>query len=484
MNDKIQFDLFKKLLILMLTAFVVSSCSMLDFAHTRTEQETFTITERDTVETTYQKNAPESQDNGIVSPSPRVIQKERYVTQRDSVVERYYPDFIRLGVFESVGLITGADKGYGSGLFGLHLPIEAVDIDFDGLDDAIITGGLYRWGIMEYRLRWFQDSPNWTIGTSIYERILNDPSDGGSFSSILPIYIRKRFYFREDIPYLSLVLSGGLGLLPSQYGNLSASLDLGSLAGFNLRLYGGAAFGQQSIEEIIPEDGSERTNFIPYAGLGFSFLDFVNLEEETYKEWQYHEHSGHQIEFFRFGLLSNLSNSTIDVQVGNQGQQQDLEENRGGIIDGAYAQLLSGDVALPIFDNNFYVGTSFLDFWYFSNLNISLGVMPIRLGYQRQLLKDELFINPFIQYTYYPTETINIGLSADLELSKYYNVSFLAGYASGNTGALSEFANYDFGEDAFGDVQAELDFNVFYIGLSLGFGSEIFAPEELRYNKD
>ncbi len=75
----------------------IQGCSTLSLRAilTRTEQDTYTITTRDTTHQIEYRNAPGQR--GIIYPSDRTITATRRVEQYDSTVERHYPNFIRFG---------------------------------------------------------------------------------------------------------------------------------------------------------------------------------------------------------------------------------------------------------------------------------------------------------------------------------------------------------------------------------------------------
>jgi hypothetical protein len=177
---------------------VLSSCVSI---MTRTETDIHTISERDTIFSYEQKNAPGNQDMGVVYPSSRTFKSERRLYQRDSIVERKYPDFIRLGVFESVGLIGSAsgESSYGTGMFGIFPDFINLKSDYSGDSGKLFSGGIYRIGVGEWRLRWFKDAPNWTFGTSMIEFLIPSAKKQNTLSSIFPLYIRKRYYLRNSI---------------------------------------------------------------------------------------------------------------------------------------------------------------------------------------------------------------------------------------------------------------------------------------------
>jgi hypothetical protein len=183
------FWVLKALLILML----LDGCSTIT---TRVEQDIFTITHRDTTDQFLVQNAPGNRDNGVIYPSSRRLISERNMLKQDSIVERRYPDFIRLGAFESIGFFIGGDKQHsaGYGLFGIFPNYEDISVSNRGKPDYTIKGGLYRFGIAEWRLRWFRDAPDWTVGTSMIEIIAPEARIEKTLSSVFPLYLRKRFF--------------------------------------------------------------------------------------------------------------------------------------------------------------------------------------------------------------------------------------------------------------------------------------------------
>ena len=281
-----------RLFILGFAISLIVSCSSL----TRVETDKYTITEIDTTRTYHVQNAPGNRDNGVIFPSSRVMTEERDLTQRDSTVERQYPNFIRAGLFESVGIFGGSsDYGLGTGLFGVMPDFGKLSNAYRGESGYLQTGGIYRLGIFEWRLRWFDDSPSWTYGTNVMEFLLPDGRGEKMLFSVLPFYVRKRIFLREEIPYITITPAAGIGLFPSQYLNLSTSLDIGSIGGLNLRTYIGLAVGYNgpNTPQIKNNDFSNegQSSVFPYFGIGMSVLDFLNVDKDMEIEWKNHPHS-------------------------------------------------------------------------------------------------------------------------------------------------------------------------------------------------
>jgi len=437
---------------------------------TRTESDVYTISEKDTTFFTEQKNYPGNRDNGVVYPSSRALKSERNMVQRDSVVERHYPDFIRLGVFESAGFIgPGKDNGASRGLFGVFPDFENLKSTSRGNSSGIFSGGLLRVGIGEWRLRWFRDAANWTFGTSMFEVISPDARVEKNLGSIFPLYIRKRYFITDQIPYITFTPSFGIGYFPSQYINLSGSLDVGSIGGFNIRAYLGVAAGVNTKSSYFvraSENNTEGQNIIyPYVGLGMSILDFVNIVPETLTEWKDHQNSSWNIGLIQAAVLATSSDSSGIS-----------EGTKGAFLNGALLRLCNTSVALPFLNNQFYFGTSLMNMMVLGRKEWGIGILPLRLGYWQTVLADELSIEPFIEYNYYPSNFFHAGARLNLRVATLLNIGIVAGYASGSS-------NKAFGNDLTNALGAAQSFSRPYVGISLGFFDRIFFPEEIRYNK-
>jgi hypothetical protein len=368
-----------------------------------------------------------------------------------------------------VGLIgTSTKDQLGAGLFGIFPEIEKIPSGKNGYEGKLFSGGYYRFGIGEWRLRWFRDSRNWTIGTSIFEILAKDNIRYHNLASIFPLYIKKRFFISEKIPYLAISPSFGFGLYPSQYVNLNAAVELGSLGGLNLRLYAGYAVGQTPTFSPYNNDPGSKTQTIstPYFGMGISFLDFVNIVPELYTEWKDHPHSSWNIGVLQFSLLYTNS----DTSLGKTNQS---------VVKGVHWRIFPASVAIPILDNGFYLGTSLLNAFVFGLNDIGMGVLPVRLGYWHVILPDELSIEPFVEYNYYPSTFIHLGNRFNLKISESFNFSVVLGYVSGNNDRFQRNTRRDFI-----DFTPYATFSRYYLGISIGIIDRIFQPEELRYNKE
>jgi hypothetical protein len=394
---------------------------------------------------------------------------EREVNQHDSIIERYYPDFIRLGLFEGIGTIGGnSDYGIGTGLFGVFPEFNKISETNRGSSGYLFTGGIYRIGISEYRLRWFRDSKNWTIGTNLVEFILPDSRGENALISILPLYLRKRYYLREEIPYISITPALGIGYYPSFYTNLSGSIEVGSLGGLNIRAYLGIAAGYNSpsTPQVKNNDFLKKnegsTSIFPYFGLGVSVLDFHNLVKETETEWKDHEHSAWDIGLIQFMMLNSTSEKSI------------YSDNE--LFTGFQLKIANSFLSVPYSDNKLFVGTSLINLMVLGQSDFALAVLPIRAGYWIVLAEDELSLEPFAELGYYPSTLYNLGAKINLVLNESFNFGIVAGYASGeNTLNIPSDFNSSYG--------ISKSFSQFYIGINFGILDRIFYPHQLRYNK-
>ena len=462
----------KKYLLFLLLAGILSSQFWGCISYSRTETDIYTISELDTTTQYLDKNAPGNRDNGIIYSSSRTVQSERMMIQRDSTVIREYPNFIRLGLFESIGLIgTSVDSAIGSGMFGIFPDLDNLKATYRGSGGKVFSGGLYRFGIMELRLRWFRDAKDWTYGFSGFEIIRPDARIENTLASIAPFYLRKRFYLREEIPYIAITGHMGLGWYPSQYLNLSASIDVGSIGGLNVRGYIGLAAGinlasSPFVKQSPVNDSKSTTSIFPYAGIGISFLDFLNRVPETYREWKDHEHSSWDIGLMQFIFINSGAKS---LWISDSGSPS--------LLTGFILRLANASVALPLLDWKLYAGTSLVNFVILGEKEWGMSILPLRLGFWQTVIMDELSVEPFIEYNYYPSSFVHIGGRLNLRVTEGINIGLAAGYASGSTtgGIGSEITQ---------GIGYPDNFTRTYIGLSVGLFDRIFFPEHLRYFKN
>jgi len=446
---------------------LLQSCVSLDFIY-RHETDYFTNISKDTTYVHTVLNAPDNKDRGVVAPSNRTVSRERVIWLADSQVTRTYPDFIRLGVLESAGLLGGnPDMSFGAGIFGMHPEFNLDQIDqFErGTANSIFAGGLYRAGITEFRLRWFNDAPNWSIGLTTFEAIVPDAEVENGLFGFGVLNVRKRFYLSEEIPYLTLTPGFGLAVYPSIYGNLSLQLEAGSIGGVNMRAYLGVAGGinptyAPNILGNEYHDGTAVNTIIPYGGLGVSIYDFVNKPEETEEVIEEMEHSAWNFSIAKLYVLNAGVESSL---FGNQTDDNPVFFTGFGI------KLLSTEVALPILDHRISLGTSLLNIWQPGLLNFAFTILPIRFGYYYQPNNTSIVFHPHIEAGFYPGSLYNAGLDVMLINSDYLSTGISLGYTIGNPSIFNLIDDY-------------IKFSTYYFGIVLNLNTG-FEANQLRYYK-
>lgn len=458
-----------------------SSCtSVINKQLTRTEEDRFTITVNDTTVENVIHNPPGPRDNGIIFPSPTTKVITHTKTQYDSTAERYYPNFIRAGLFEGVGLLgtSPASEGFGSGLFGVFgiFDPEFGSIKRGEIRDVTFTGGLYRFGIFEWRLRWFRDAKNWTIGTSAVEMIVPKVDNANSLVGIFPIYIRKRFYLRESIPYIAVTPSFGFGYFPSQYGNAAVSLDFGSIGGLNFRIYAGFAAGINLANSSLNSTSSSVSSTIPYIGLGTSVLDFLNKPEELDIEWKNHEHSSWSVGLLSFSINMSSADTSLFGYSQTTSRNRNTSPAQSGLFNGFSVRIAPVTLSLPFIDKRVFVGTSLLHLGFFGAREFLMSVLPIRAGYWHTLIQDDLILEPSIEYNYYPSRVLNVSAALKLGVNEYVNLQLTGGLVSGNPNAnITDRLDINVG-----DI---VEFTTFYLGFGIGINERLFKESELRYSR-
>jgi hypothetical protein len=269
-----------------------------------------------------------------------------------------------------------------------------------------------------------------------------------TFTGVSPIYLRKRYFIREKIPYITITPSFGISLIPDQYINAGVSADIGSLGGLNFRSYLG----------IIAGLGSK--NACPYFGIGTSVLDFLNRVPETEKEWKYHEHSSWSV-----GLASIIG-------VATNAEYPFFDPKTNSPFKGIIGRIAPASIAIPLGNNRFYAGTSLINFMLLGQTEGGIGILPLRLGYVHTLMGQELSLEPFAEYNYYPSSMVHIGTRLALRISNQINLQLQAGYSTGSPIAT---LNRDF--------KNLTNFDIFYIGIGIGLYDRLFQSSELRYRK-
>jgi hypothetical protein len=458
-------------------AFLMSSCIP---KYTRQEADTYKIVQHDTTITHFVKNAPGNRDRGVVSPSTKVIESQRNLEEKDTVETREYPDFIRVGLFESVGIIGGnPDFSTGMGLFGIHPDFATLGASFRGTKSpSILSGGLYRIGIIENKFQLFEDR-DWSWGICGVEFIQKDARFEQSLLSYLPVFLKKRYYLVDAYPDLALSFCGSVGFFPSQYVNLYTSLDFGSIGGMNIKAMLGIAAGanppgspQVGSNEFV-DDKKTISVTTPYFGIGVSFLDFVNRYPELDEEYKYMKHGAWNIGLLNFGILATGSKRAFYSI-----ESSTTSESDPGVFKGMRFSFVNSNIAIPYLDNRLFVGTSLLSAIVLGQSEWGFSVMPIRFGYVYTLVKEELTLVPQIEIGAYPSTYFDIGARANLRLGSKLGITASLGYATGNSN-IGDFAGRNL-QDAFGKLG---QFSNYYFGISISVLERFFFPDELYINR-
>jgi hypothetical protein len=460
---------------------ILSGCflSHVDNPVTRTETDYYTITDRDTTSREIVRNAPgATQDNGVVFPSSREMQINRNTLSHDSTHDRNYPNFLRAGGLETAGLIgSSSSNGLGPGLFGIFALFNSNQILSNDSTPAsgtlykptstahpqnsngnqLFKGELIRVMPYEYWLRWFNDAPNWTLGWSAFELLQQDENRDHQLQSWgTNLYLRRRIFISDQIPYLIFSPFFGVSVFPSAYVNAGGELQFGSLAGMNLRAYAGFVDG-------FTRWSNPTTDVtFPYVALGISVLDFTNTAEETEHEWKYYTHTGIDI-----NILEATWMATSKKYEGIW-QDSTLPFNAGQI------KLATVEIPLPFWNYHFWAGTSLINWMGMGFGNQALGVLPLRAGYRQYLFGEDLMLEPFIEYNYYPSNVFNIGAQLKLDTWTHENIGITFGYATGSPGAFSPLLFNTAG------ASQNQNFSTAYLGISIFLGDWDKTPESIR----
>jgi hypothetical protein len=242
------------------------------------------------------------------------------------------------------------------------------------------------------------------------------------------------------------------------YVHAGSELTLGSFGGFNLRAYAGVAAG------FNPWDTNAKSTVItPYLGFGVSALDFINKVWETQHEWKDYLHSAVEVSLADLDLLYATADYPNLFKIGGRIP-----------VTGASVQLASAHFPLDFADGRFWAGTSLFKFFALGYNQALLSVLPLRFGYRKYLLAEDLTIEPFIEANYYPSSFINIGGRLRLNTFNDMNFGIVVGYANGSTGAFYNRILISRGSPIPADIAS------FYIGVSFSPKDRMNTPELVK----
>ncbi len=422
---------------------------------TRIEVDRFTITTLDTTNQIEYRNAPG--ERGVIYPSDRTITTTRKLEQHDSTTERFYPNFIRFGLFETSGLLGTApmNSGVGGGIFGIfHDPTEAFSTQLRA-KSSFFTGSFFRYGMIEMPLYWFDDEPTWSIGTSLAEIIQLEATNERAIVGLLPLYIRKRWYLHEGVPYVCI--TGATGFSP-QYLHLSGSLDIGSLGGLNVR---------SSVGLLVARSIQQQSLVQPYVGMNISVLDFLNHPRELRRQWYEHENSAWNIGALRFTSFLLLSGAPL---------------NSGQSSIGFQVQIAPTTIALPLFDNRLCAGIDLFNFVFAfreqqpvqDRVGFGYGVLPVRVGYWLPFGDTPFALESFVMYSYFPHTMWQIAATFHIGALSWLPVGVSVGYLSSNGFTVNQGTISDVVDGTI------LNFSIAYVGISINPFGVLFRPSQVR----
>ena len=404
-----------------------------------------------------QRSEALGEDFGVLKPSRRQMILDKTITEYDSICRRDYPAFARFGLFEVAGLVTGVETDdrdkIGNGLFGVYNTFGPASTR----EEATLNGYLYRIGIWDSRFEYL--GKDWTIGTALVEGIFGNVRDGQQLIGVLPVYLKKRFFFTQKSPYVSVQPFVGVSMFsPFRYINIGATAQLGSFGGANLYAHLGFAYGARAREDVS-KVASARS--IPYAGLGISMFDFTNTEQEMETEWKLHASPARRMALLHLTFLQSSLGSSDVVINGNKSNEKHFITDWDGLI------FQFGVVAFPadFIAKRVTLGTSIINVMYLGEINGGVGILPIRLTYLWQPF-EKISIDPFFELNYYPSHVAHVGLRLNLGDLGGFNLGGQAGYLFGDSGDLTKNFFPDFTVDVSG----------FYAGISVSLFDFYSSP--------
>ena len=440
--------------------------------YTRVEKDIYTITETDTTVAERVTNQPGDRDNGVIYPSSRTITTTRKMVQRDSVAERTYPNFIRLGLFEGIGTIGSSINGAPStntGIFGLFHDIDETffNAEKDTSKSRLFSGEIYRIGVTEWRLRIFDEDPGWSWGLTAFEFIRPDDGENHTLTGAGVLTLRKRFYLKNTIPYAAITPFFSAALAPSTYTHFGVSADLGSIGGVNLRLYAAGVWG-------VPQAFVfKNALFFPYLGIGISLFDFLNKEEELNVEWKYHEHSSWDLSIAEIvAVKANVEEAFLRPKEPGESTP---------IISGFVGRLVSATIALPVLDYRLTLGTSLVSFLGLGLTEFAIGILPLRASYIWHPFQTDLVIEPFAEGAFAPSKFVHVGFRAQMTLAEEVSLLLQGGFVNGSTGSNAAFNTE--GKRPPIIIDDPRSFSAVYFGFGFSFFDRMFSRKDLRYGK-
>ncbi|MBI5648071.1 MAG: hypothetical protein HY962_14160 [Ignavibacteriae bacterium] len=388
---------------------------------------------------------------GVLRPSRKQTVVEKTVLEYDSICVFNYPRFARFGLAEISGLVAGGraagDNRVGNGLLGVYNTLGPRSTR----DNAIFNGYMARIGMWEHRFPAI--GKDWTIGSALFEAILNGTKDGQQLLGFFPVYLKKRIALTDSRPQLSLQPYAGVSLLsPFRYFNTGVSLHAGSIGGANMFAHAGLAIGGRANPDASEID---EVRVIPYVGLGLSMFDFFHNEKEMDTEWRYHEDPTRRTGLLQITLLRSSGSTPAGIVLGEGNDEITLFRDFDGFIGQFGIVSFPADKVLP----HLTVGTSLINLLWLGNFEGAAGILPLRGAYEVWLSRALLF-EPFLEVNYYPSQVLHLGARLNFGDIEGCNIGLQLGGMYGSTGQLTSNIFADWTQEVSG-VYIGVSFSVF-----------------------
>lgn len=449
-----------KLVTLILCATCIGGCSVFDEYANRTVTEKYVHSNLDTSHLTLVTGVPGAQTQAVdlVVKISNEVRPEIHVpvyTRRVSTVERKYPNFIRMGLFEGTGLLGSRIDGrnIGLGIFGAHPTMSVLDSNQRlGSPGGALVGSLWRLGIVEWPVNWFDAARGWSCGITLAEVFYADYDNEARGFGV--ITLRKRWFLNESIPWTDFMAGVSMSVVPYAMLHPHVSLGIGSIGGLNLRV--NAGFPISRVNSEMP-----TITAFPYLGLAAGVFDFLNRPDELEQEWKDHSHSS---------WLASLFDLSYVLPVSGSNDIQSMDKQRGFNI-----RIATADVAFPLLDFHVTLGTSLVNILAFSEQRIGMGILPIRVGVVWDLFGTGVLFQPFGEYSYLPSTILNTGVNVFFDWSAVSPIVVTAGYAECTT-----VDDTYTGSPLFVDTRA---YSGPYISVGIRLFSRTFTRDMLRYGE-
>jgi hypothetical protein len=389
---------------------LVTSCAFLN----RTETDVHTISDKDT--TAFRIN--QIKPTNSIYPTDKEFQKNNDLLQRDSIVKRHYPDFIRAGLFESYGGFSSLSGKGEQKYFGMLNQYK---------NKRLFGFGHTRLGFLEKELLWDDDIKGFSYGVTFFEKYyLNQER---SIDGIFTLMLKKQHSLFDDYEMLRLSTVLEFSFVYDEYLNIFEVLEIGSMGGLNLKAKAGCLYSTKN-----------EKGFHPYFALGFSIFDFANYPYENNIEWKDMKHKGR--------IISALTISTT--------------------LSGVEFDILETKIPINYIDKRLLFGINTVSTKY-EDGETTYSVLPISLSFMQNLYKEKFVLMPFYQIAVMPTTMHNLGVETLFRVSEMVNLRAGIKYSYGE-----EYYPYET------DIEYTIkDIDAIKFYLKIGLGSRMFFSNEM-----